>query len=57
MFNPCSNHPTSSRTTFAVTGVGYRAMSANASVAVFCAGRSLFGGAVLTNDPSGGPGM
>lgn len=57
MFNPCSNHPTSSRTTFAVTGVGCRAMLAKASVAAFCAGRSLFGRAVLTNDPSGGSGM
>lgn len=57
MFNPCSNHPASSRTTFAVTGVGYRAMSASAAVATPRIGRSLFTVAVPTNDPSGGSGM
>ncbi len=54
MFNQCSNHPSSSRTTFAVTGVGCRATLATASGVPLRAGRSLFGFAVLTNDPSGG---
>jgi hypothetical protein len=56
MFNPSSNHPSSSRTTFAVMGVGCRATLATAGAVALRAGQSLFGLAVLT-DPSGGPGM
>jgi hypothetical protein len=57
MFNPYSNHPPSSRTMFAATGMGLHTTSAAAGIVTFYAGRALFGLAVLTNDPSGGPGM
>ena len=57
MFNPYSNQPPSSRTMFAVTGMGLRTTLAAAGIVTSCAGRALFGLAVLTNDPSGGPGM
>ncbi len=55
MFNPCSNQPPSPRTRFAATGMA-RATLAAAGIVTFCAGRQLCGFAVLTNDPSGGPG-
>ncbi len=55
MFNPCSNHPSLSRMTFAAAGVRTRAKSAAAGIVTFCAGRPLCEVAVLTNDPSGGP--
>ena len=56
MFNPSSSQPPSSRTMFAATGMG-RATLAAAGIVTFCAERQLCGLAVLTNDPSGGPGM
>jgi hypothetical protein len=55
MFNPCSNHPSLSRMTFAATGVRTRAKSAAAGIVTFCAGRQLYDVAVFTNDPGGGP--
>ena len=55
MFNPCSNHPSLSRMTFAAAGVQTRAKSAAAGIVTFCAGRPLCDVAVFTNDPGGGP--